>query len=298
MKAARGCLLLLFLTPLSPTSGQSKFLTAEDVVSMPSPPPDKVISYGREPLQFGQLRLPQGAGPHPVAIVIHGGCWLSRYRIDHIGNLAQALTGVGFASWAIEYRSVGDRGGGWPGTFQDVARGADYVRELARTYPLDLSRVLAVGHSAGGHLALWLAGRHRIAADSPLFSENPLPLRGVLGLAAASDLALVEQQGSCDHVMDKFMGGSPSQFPRRYQQGSPVELAPLGVPQVLVNGAHDSWSLVANSYYRAASKAGDPIRRIIAPDSAHFEMIVPTTSTWSLVQNAALSLLNPDPEKE
>ena len=124
---------------------QDELMTAEDVIAMPSPPPDHRITYADGPLQFGNLRLPSGPGPHPVAIVVHGGCWLGAFDIGHIGPLAQAFADAGIAAWSLEYRRVGNPGGGWPGTFQDVARGADYLREIAAEHNLDLDRVIAIG---------------------------------------------------------------------------------------------------------------------------------------------------------
>lgn len=135
-------------------------LRPADVNALPSRPADARVTYGADPLQFGDLRLPSGKGPFPVAVVIHGGCWVSTFAtLQNTAAMADALRDAGIATWNVEYRRLDNPGGGWPGTFTDVGIAADHVRVLAKTYPLDLSRVLAVGHSAGGHLALWLAGR-------------------------------------------------------------------------------------------------------------------------------------------
>jgi acetyl esterase/lipase len=163
-------------------------VTWEEISNLPAPPADRRISYGSDPLNFGDLRLPRGPGPHPEAVVVHGGCWRSENDLRHASHLSAALTRAGVATWTIEYRRVGDEGGGWPGTFQDVARGADYVRALARRFPLDLSRVILVGHSAGGQLALWLAARRNLPRRSPLFSADPIRVRGVVSLAGVTDL--------------------------------------------------------------------------------------------------------------
>ncbi len=277
-----------------PVRAQTEVATAADILAVPPPPADFRIAYGDDPLQFGDLRLPAGPGPHPVAIVIHGGCWLSRYDIGHIGPLAAALTRDGIATWSLEYRRVGDPGGGWPATFQDAARGADYLSVLARQYPVDLDRVIAVGHSAGGQLALWLAGRSKLPQNSPLHtSGEPIRLRGILGLAVAADLGMVERSGACDRVIDKLMGGSPSEFPERYRQSSPSEMVPLGIRQILINGAHDSnWGPVGLAYFEEARRAGDPVELIVAPESGHFEVIMPPSSTWPLVSRAARRLLS------
>src|SRR5215210_6101524 len=125
------------------------------VDKLPSKPADAKVAYGSDPLQFGELRLPKGTGPFPVAVVIHGGCWVSEFAtLQNTAAAADALRDAGVATWNIEYRRSNNPGGGWPGTFMDVAAATDYVRELARRYTLDLTRVLAIGHSAGAHLAL------------------------------------------------------------------------------------------------------------------------------------------------
>src|SRR3984893_6995022 len=156
------------------------------------------LAYGPEYLQFGDLYLPPHAGPHAVIPLIHGGYWRARYDLTLMNGLAEDLARRGYAAWNIEYRRVGDRGGAWPGTFHDVARSVDYLRVLAPQYQLDLQRVVPVGHSAGGHLAFWLAARPRIAADNPLAGSSltehagkqatPLPLAGAISLAGVLDL--------------------------------------------------------------------------------------------------------------
>lgn len=267
-------------------------MTAEDLDRLTAPPPDARIPYGDDTLQFGELRLPDGPGPHPVAIVVHGGCWLARYDIAHIRALAEALTEEGFAAWVVEYRRVGNPGGGWPGTFRDVADGADFLRELADEFPLDLDRVIAVGHSAGGHFALWLAARSRLSPEDPLYQPSPIQVHGVLGLAPAPDLAFLHREEACNGAIDGLMGGSPEEVPDRYHAGSPGELVPLGAPQRLVIGLHDeAWAPVGRRYFDRAQDAGDDVRLIHADESGHFEMIDPSTSTWPLVRDAARELL-------
>jgi acetyl esterase/lipase len=223
-----------------------------------------------------------------VVVFIHGGCWLSVFDIAHVGPLEQAWADAGYAVWSIEYRRVGDDGGGWPGTFQDVAAGADHLRALARDYPLDLHRVVAAGHSAGGAFALWLAARDRMPGESELWSPDPLAVQGVLALAPAANLADLEREGVCGGVVDGLMGGGPDAFPDRYAAASVMRLAPVGVPQILVVGAKDrSWGPSGRVYHAHALEAGDQqVELRDAPESGHFEMIVPGTSTWPLVMNA------------
>lgn len=269
-------------------------VTWEEIAGLPHPPADHRVAYGSDPQQFGELRLPPGPGPHPVAVIVHGGCWRSQFTLEHITPLSAALTRAGTATWTLEYRRVGNPGGGWPGTFQDVARGVDHLRELARTHPLDLSRVVTVGHSAGGHLALWAAARHRLPAESPLFTPDPLPVRGVVPLAAISDLAAYAPgpPGSCNAMVPALLGGTPAEVPARYAQGSPSELLPLGVPVRLVHGARDPIVPLeqSRSYERRARAAGDDARLRAVEGAGHFDVIAPHAPAYRAVEEAVREL--------
>src|SRR5215813_5200034 len=141
--------------------------SSRGILIRPAPPADHRLAYGSNEFEFGELRLPKSPGPYPVAVIIHGGCWMSQYGLTYMGHLSAALTEAGVATWSIEYRRIGNQGGGWPGTFEDAARATDHLRTLAKSYPLDLNRVIAIGHSAGGHLALWLAERKNLPKNSP-----------------------------------------------------------------------------------------------------------------------------------
>jgi acetyl esterase/lipase len=267
---------------------------ASSITSQPAPAPtEDRIQYGPGPLQFGHLRLPRGPGPYPVVVFIHGGCWLSQYDITGVADLEQAVADAGFAIWSLEYRRLGDEGGGWPGTFTDVARGADYLRVLAPRYALDLTRVVASGHSAGGQLALWLAARRKIPLASELHAEDPIVVGGVLALAPAADLEGVQASGECGGVVGKLMGGSPADHPERYAAASPMQLAPIAVPQVLVVGANDdTWGPYGRSYFARERAAGDKsVEMVVAPQGGHFDVISPETSTWPIVIDALKSLL-------
>jgi acetyl esterase/lipase len=267
-------------------------LRASDLASFPKPKPDARIAYGGGPQQFGELRLPKGEGRHPVAILIHGGCWETPWAIDHLRSLAAALTAEGLATWSLEYRRLGDPGGGWPNTLADVARGADHLRNVALAYPLDLARVVAVGHSAGGQLALWLAGRHRLTKDSALFHSEPLPVRGVASLAGITDLRAAAARRVCGDAVPRLLEGPPAERADRAAQSSPIELLPLGVRQRLVGGALDSLvpNDLAQAYAAAASKAGDGVELEIVEGAGHFELIDPTSSAWPAVLRAVREL--------
>ena len=286
-----GLTMVLTLTvPATATSQQ--LITAGSVGEFDWPSPDAQISYGDDQFQFGYLRLPEGSGPHPVIVFMHGGCWLSVFDIRYTGLAEQAFADAGYAVWSLEYRRVGNPGGGWPGTFLDVATGTDHLTELAREYPLDLDRVIAIGHSAGGQLALWLAARGRIPTSSGLYTAGPLPIHGVLALAPAPNLETLHSSGSCGPGVDGLMGGSPNVRPERYQVGSPMQLMPVDVPQRVVVGALDAqFGPSGRAYFQAAQRAGSsPVTLREAPESGHFEMVVPYTSTWPITLQELESL--------
>jgi acetyl esterase/lipase len=259
------------------------------------------ISYGTDPLQFGELRLPSARGPHPIAIVIHGGCWVSALgtlapravAMDNMRPLAAALTEQGIATWNIEYRRLGNDGGGWPGSFRDIAAAADFVRNLAKDHPLDLKRVVAIGHSAGGHFAMWLAGRSKIPAASDLYISNPLPLTGVVNLDGPADLkaALAVQQSICGRpAITEVIGGSPEEKPDRYKHGSPIELLPLGVPQVFFAGR--MFNAQVQPFTDAANRAGDTVRAFPNPNLPHFVFIDPLSDVGAQAIRSVRQLLS------
>jgi len=265
--------------------------SSRDILTRAVTPADHRISYGPNEFQFGELRLPKGAGPHPVAIVIHGGCWMSEYGLSYMGHLSAALAEDGVATWSVEYRRVGNQGGGWPGTFNDVALAADHLRKIAKTYSLDLNRVIGVGHSAGGHLALWLAARKILPKDSPVYSPDPLPLRGVVSLAGVTDLRRVGT--ACDANVPQLMGGSATDKTAMYNQASPVELLPLGVPSAIVQGSSDNIIPLemAKEYVDSAKKKGDDAKLVVIEKAGHFEVVDPKSFAWEAVRNEVMALL-------
>jgi acetyl esterase/lipase len=289
---------LLAVTSLVATAvgAQQRPLRASDVDTLPSKPADARVAYGPDSLQFGELRLPPGRGPFPVAIVIHGGCWVARYAsIRNSTPLADALREAGIATWNIEYRRTDNPGGGWPGTFIDVAMAAEHLRVLARTHPLDLARVVAIGHSAGGHLALWLAGAARVPASSPIARPEPLPLRAAIGLAGIGDLKDFRgyQRNSCGDVVDALMGGTPDEVPERYTAGSPVELLPFAVPQLQIVGTADRVLPEAGreQWLRTVRARGGSGEVIVLDGLGHHDLMSPRTAAWPVIRDAVLRML-------
>jgi acetyl esterase/lipase len=292
-----GLALLTAMTGATAVAGEGHVLTTAEALTLPQPPADHRIPYGPEPLQFGELRLPAGDGPFPVAIVLHGGCWLADYDLGYVSGLAAALAAEGIATWSLEYRRLGDKGGGWPGTFTDVAAGADHLRPLAERFPLDLARVVAVGHSAGGHLALWLAARAGLAEGDELRGKAPLPLRGVVALAGITDLAAYAAPTGCGSAVPGLLGGPPGEHPERLRRSSPIAMLPLGVPAVLVTAEHDPIvpSEQAASFAAAAVAAGDRVELREVAGAGHFELVNPAHRAFDQVRAAVLELLAAGP---
>ena len=236
--------------------------------------------YGSGTLQFGDLRVPDGVPSSPVAIVIHGGFWRNRYGLDYIVPVCEALTAVGIATWNLEYRRIGDSGGGWPGTFEDVAAGAEHLKSLSSEFQLDLNRVVAVGHSAGGHLAFWLASEKN-------------SLSGAVSLAGVLDLRRAWELGLSDNVVAQFLGGSPEEIPDRYDFASPLERLPIGIPQKLFHGTADTSVPyeISERYARTAKSRGDDAELIAFEGAGHMEVVDPRTKEFERIRELILSML-------
>jgi acetyl esterase/lipase len=274
-------------------------MSAEDALALVRPPADAEVAYGAHSLQFGELRLPAGGGPHPVAIVIHGGCWLAEYDLGYMSGLAAALARDGVATWSIEYRRIGDEGGGWPGTFADVAAAADALGGIAAENDLDAERVVAVGHSAGGHLALWLAGRGRLPSEDPLRGETPQPLIGVVSIAGITDLAAYAAPEGCGAAVVDLLGGAPDEMHERVRRASPIELLPTGIGTVLVTGELDPIvpGSQASAFAEAARSSGDLARVYEVSGAGHFELVDPSHTAFATVRAAVLELVSAAEER-
>jgi len=256
-------------------------LVAQSILDIPAAPPGTHISYGGDEFQFGELYAPEGKGPHRVAIVVHGGYWRARYDLRHIGHYCVALAKEGIAAWSLEYRRLGNAGGGFPGTLDDVRAGALHLQKIAAEKRLDLKRVVATGHSAGGHLVLWLA------------KQRVVSLRGVVPLAPVADLRRAWELKLSGNVVAELLGGSPADVGDRYRAASPIEMVPLGVKQRVIHGDRDDVVplSISREYVAAARKSGDDCTLTEVVGSGHFELIDPRAEAWGRVRDTIEKLL-------
>jgi hypothetical protein len=243
---------------------------------LPVSKPTAHLRYGPSPMQVADLRMPAGKGPFPLAVVIHGGCFLA--KIDDMAGIApvaDALTKNGIATLNIEYRKLGDEGAGWPNTYLDIAKGVDMVRAIARQYPIDLKRVAFVGHSSGAHYALWAASRPRLPVDSEIRGGDPFKPAAVIAIDGPSALAPfvgLDKEECGEPVIVPLMGGTPAQFPRRYAEVDTGVRLPLGMRQGFVVAA---LAETMTGYVAAAKTSGDPVRVYKPATPYHFRIINP-----------------------
>jgi acetyl esterase/lipase len=257
-------------------------------LALRGPAPTATYAYGPAPSQFAELFIPAGKGPFPVAVLVHGGCWTKEFGgIIQLRNMAGALRARGIAVWNVEYRRVDEDGGGYPGTYQDINAALDLLATKAPASSLDLQRVVAVGHSAGGQLVQWIAGRSRIAASSPLYQAQPVPVRSVVSLGGLADLrneqALIKS--SCDRDMVDLTGLPSATRPDVFSDTNAAELMPNGSHTVLVTGELDTVSppRVAHDYAVRAAKAGDRADVVILPGASHYDEVATTSAAWPTV---------------
>lgn len=261
--------------------------TVQDYMTQPQVKADARIAYGAEPAQVVDLFLPTGKGPHPVVILIHGGCYLAEYQgLPQTSGMAADLATRGYAVWNLEYRKLGEAGAGYPGTFLDVADAVDRIRVEAPKYGLNAKRVIALGHSAGGHLALWAASRTKLPKTSQLWRRDPLKISTVISLGGIGDL---EGQG------DVFAGAcGPEPIPRiigladrrqAYADTSPAELLPSGARVLMISGDldHVMPPATGRDYAERVRKAGDSAEAIAIPGATHYDVVIPTTAAWKQV---------------
>jgi acetyl esterase/lipase len=263
-------------------------MTLEQYLALSGPAPSAHIAYGPAPSQYVELFTPDGQGPFPVVILIHGGCFSKSFGgIEQMRGLAAALMAQGVAVWSVEYRRLDEPGGGYPGTFQDVAVAADALTGEASARHLDLDHLAAVGHSVGGYLALWLASRERIPEASVLRAPHPLPIRNVVSLGGIGELRVQTRHGltACGYPLAAITGEASTLRPDVFADTTPAQLLPNGSRTVLINGELDDYSppREAADYAAAVRLAGDSIKTIVLPKASHYDEVAPHSPSGKLV---------------
>ncbi|WP_236697439.1 alpha/beta hydrolase [Sphingomonas sp. Leaf357] len=304
MRFALPILALLMPVPaMSLPADTPKLLTWPDLTKRDQPRPDATIAYGDDTMQKVDLWLPAGKPKHrgtfPTVLMVHGGCWTTSIADRSLMNwIADDLRKSGIAVWNIDYRGVDRAGGGYPGTFLDAAKAADALRANAAKYHLDTRRIVAVGHSAGGHLALWLAGRGKLPETSPLSSARPIRIAHVVSLGGLPDLeatAASPDNGCGVEVVGQLVGSPSATRKDVYSDTSVPRLLPLHVPQDLINGDKDRIIPIrlGTGYEAQAKKAGDRVALHVIPDTGHVELIVPESAAWSEAKRLIATALRP-----
>lgn len=240
--------------------------------------PFTTIPYGHDDDRVGELRMPGGPGPHPVAVLLHGGFWKQQWTREIMDPVAVDLVKRGYAVWNVEYRRVGE-GGGFPETLFDVGAAVDHLAQLAPGHNLDLTSVAVLGHSAGGHLALWAASRSRLASGEPGADPLITPTR-VLGLAPVTDLDSAHRDNLGDGAVAAFMGNAAGEA---WRVASPIELLPIGVPTVLIHGTSDHDVPYSQSERYASARADTGTTELVLFDGDHLDPIDPASDAWAEV---------------
>jgi len=254
----------------------------DDILSLAPPPADARIAYGSDANQFFDLRLPaHKAGPFPLAINIHGGYWRAKYDLAHAGHLCAALTAKGLATANLEYRRVGNDGGAWPGTFADIRSAYSFLVQNAKQHNLDAHRILVVGHSAGGQLALCLA------AHEPSLTR-------VVSLAGVVDLQLAYQLHLSNNAVVEFLRGTPTDVPDHYHEADPMQLSIPQAKQWLIHGTADDVvpRAFSRDYVAAKQKktgqAKEDANLLEISGAGHFDVIDPRTAAWKQIEQTIL----------
>jgi acetyl esterase/lipase len=238
------------------------------------------IPYGAGPNQFGELRVPTTPGPSPVLMHIHGGFWRAEYDFTLGNPVCEALIARGVATWNLEYRRIGNPGGGWPGTFQDIRDGYRFLAQIASKYKLDSTRLLAMGHSAGGELALCLA------AHEPSL-KRVISLAGVVDMEQAWELHL----GS--NGVAEFLGGTPKEVTEHYREADPIQLS-ITATQWLIHGASDDVvpSSLSRNYTEQKRNRGEDAHYLEIASAGHFDLIDPHSPAWPKIESTVMHLLS------
>ncbi len=250
---------------------------AEDILTLAAPKADRRVTYGSDPNQFADLRLPKSEGPHALVINIHGGFWRAKYNLEHAGHLCAALTAKGLATANLEYRRVGDPGGGWPGTFSDVRSAYQFLVQNGRQFGFDATRVVVMGHSAGGQLALCLAA-------------HETSIKAAVSLAGVVDLQRTFALHLSNDAVAEFLGGRPTEVPDHYREADPIRLSIPEAGQWMVHGTADDVVPpdFSRDYVKTKQAKKENVHLLEIAGAGHFDVIDPRTRAWKEVERTVL----------
>jgi acetyl esterase/lipase len=279
-------------------------MTLANYLALDGPAPSAHIAYGAAPSQYAELFLPPqgaaGGAPWPVAVLVHGGCWTVEFGgIRQMRNIAGALAAQGIAVWNVEYRRVDEPGGGYPGMYLDMQAAIARLAEEAPRQHLDTGRIVAIGHSAGGQLVQWIAGREKLPPSSPLFRAGALPIHHIVSLGGLADLrhesALIKR--SCERDVAQLTGAATPARPDVFADTNAAELVPNGSSTLLVNGEFDSIAppASASAYAQLARAAGDAVQVLVLPGASHYDEVAATSPSWALLLPAIRQALGLPP---
>lgn len=263
-------------------------MTLKNYLDLQGPEPDQHIAYGTQASQYVELFKPEGEGPFPVAILIHGGCWTVEFGgIRQMHNIAGDLVKRGIAVWNVEYRRVDEAGGGYPGTYQDISAAMQLLQTSAAQYKLDTARIVAIGHSAGGQLVQWAASRRKLPPSSSLYQDKVLIIPTVISLGGLADLRREQNliKGRCDRDIVQLTGLPSASRPDVFADTSSAEMLPGGFTTVLINGELDTVSppRVGEDYAKRARDAGDKAEATTLPGASHYDEVAATSASWKIV---------------
>lgn len=252
--------------------------------SLAQPRYNKRFYYGIEKSQFGDLRLPKLKGSVPVVVGIHGGWWREKHGLETHSFLCDSLTKEGYASWNIEYRRIGEKGGGWPGSLVDVINSIRFLENIANEYSLDISRVIPIGFSAGAQLTMIVANHFQ--ASAPVKNATKIHFPAVISLAGPLDLIKCHELNLSEGIIERFMGGAPQTIKKDYVYASPIENIPKKIPQLLIHGTEDLSIPVEISeiYYQKAKEEGAPCKLEKLKGFDHFSLIEPQGRPWESIK--------------
>ncbi len=255
-------------------------MSAEDILSKPQPAPDARVAYGADANQFLEVRLPRTKPPHSVLMNIHGGYWRAQYGLAHAGHLCEALRAAGLATFNIEYRRLGNIGGGWPGSFEDIRSAYRFLQQEHSRFQIDLDKLIVMGHSAGGQLALCLA------------SHEP-SIQRVISLAGVVDLKKAYSLHLSNDAVKEFLGGKPDAVPDHYREADPMELKIPHARQWLFHGTEDDIvpPEFSRDYVAQKKQAGEAVQLLEIHRASHFDLIDPAADAFKQVRSTALGAL-------